>query len=78
MYTKTTGNTWDLHGAIRKSYVLKVLPFGLATVCYAFTKLLCPSVKYWHSQHLRVIIYSDDGSVAVQGKEAAEGTSMRV
>lgn len=35
-------------------------------------------VKHWYSQGLRVIIYSDDGMVAIQGKDAADGASKRV
>ena len=71
------GFAWG-NGEKLKYYVFKVLPFGLATACYAFTKLLRPLVKYWRSQGLRVIIYLDDGIVAVQGKGAAEAASMRV
>ena len=33
-------------------------------------------VKHWHNQSLRVIVYLDDGIVAVQSKEAAEAASM--
>ena len=45
---------------------------------YVFMKLLCLIVKHWYNQSLRVIIYLDDGIVAVQGKEAAEAASMEV
>jgi len=55
-----------------------VLPFGLSTACYAFTKLLQPQVKYWQNQGLWALLYLDDGIVAVQGKEAALRASERV
>lgn len=34
-------------GAKTQYYVFTVLPFGLATACYLFTKLLRPLVHYW-------------------------------
>ena len=55
-----------------------VLPFGFATACYAFTKLLRPLVKYWRSQGLQTLLYLDDGIVAVTGKENAEKASLKV
>ena len=51
-------------------YVFKVLPFGLSTACYLFTKLMRPLVTYWHGRDLKAIIYLDNGIIAV--KEEAE------
>ena len=48
-------------------YVFCVLPFGLATACYVFTKVMRPLVKYWRQQGIRVVVYLDDGLVAVEG-----------
>ena len=44
--------------------MFRVLPFGLSTACYVFTKLLRPLVKRWRSLGLRAIIYIDDGFCA--------------
>ena len=52
-------------------YVFCVLPFGLATACYFFTKLMRPLVKYWRGQGLRIIVYLDDGIAAIAGEQAA-------
>ena len=52
-------------------YVFGVLPFGLTTACYLFTKLLRPLVRHWRQQGLRVVIYLDDGIVAVEDEQAA-------
>ena len=71
------GFAWD-NGGGKKYFCFKVLPFGLATACYVFTKLLRPIIKYWRSQSLRAIIYLDDGVVAVKGKDAADAASRRV
>ena len=40
------GFCWEKEGS-KQFYMFTVLPFGLATACYAFTKLLRPLVKYW-------------------------------
>ena len=58
---------WQYEGRAQ-FFVFTVLSFGLATACYAFTKLLRPLIRYWRSQGLRVILYLDDGMVAVSGK----------
>ena len=55
-----------------------VLPFGLATACYVFTKIVRPLVRYWRSQSLRAVVYLDDCIVAVKGKEAASRASEAV
>ena len=54
------------------------MPFGLATACYAFTKLMWPLVKYWRGRELRTVLYLDDGIVAVKGKESADQESRQV
>ena len=59
-------------------YIFAVLPFGLATACYAFTKLLRPLIKYWWGQGLWVLLYLDDDIVAVKGEKQAEEASHQV
>ena len=73
-HQKYLGFAWDM-GEGPRFYIFKVLPFGLATACYIFTKFLRPLVRYWRSQGLRAIVYLDDGIVAVSGKEAAQKAS---
>ena len=55
-----------------------VLPFGLATACYVFTKIVRPLVRYWRGQGLRAVVYLDDGIIAVEGEEAASRASEAV
>ena len=38
------GFSWGM-GAHKKFFTFRVLPFGLATACYVFTKLMRPLVK---------------------------------
>jgi len=56
------GFSWG-DGVHRKFFVFRVLPFGLATACYVFTKLLRPLVKRWRAMGIRVILYIDDGII---------------
>ena len=51
--------------------------FGLATACYAFTKLMRPLVKYWRGGGLHTVLYLDDDIVDVKGKENADQESRQ-
>lgn len=60
-----------------KHYVFTVLPFGLSTACYVFTKLLRPLVRYWRGQGIRIVVYLDDGiGLAANGDKAMECSSV--
>jgi hypothetical protein len=41
-------------------YVFCQLPFGLATACFVFTKVLKQLVQFWRKQGIRLIPYIDD------------------
>jgi len=68
VYQAYLGFAWELQGKTRYSN-FSVLPFGLSSACYAFTKLLRPLIGYWRCQGLRVVLYLDDGIAAVKGTE---------
>ena len=76
-YRQFLGFCWEKQGS-KQFYMFIVLPLGLATACYAFTKLLRALVKYWRSQGLCAILYLDDGIIAVSGKAAAAQASHKV
>lgn len=59
-------------------YEFTVLPFGLSTACYIFTKLLRPLVRYWRSLGLRIVVYLDDGLCAATGRSGAAAASLLV
>ena len=61
------GFSWRC-GPDTKWYTFKVLPFGLASACYVFTKLLRPLVKRWRSMGLCCVVYIDDGIGAAKSK----------
>jgi hypothetical protein len=68
------GFSWG-SGTARRWFMFRVLPFGLSTACYVFTKLLRPLVKRWRSKGLRCIVYIDDGIYAADSQaECVEGT----
>lgn len=73
VHEKYLGFCWD-----RQFYVFTVLPFGLATACYIFTKVVRPLVRYWRSRGLRILVYLDDGLCAVTGEQAAVQASQLV
>ena len=58
-------------------YVFCVLR-GIATACYVFTKVMRPLVKYWRQQGIHVVVYLDDGLVAVKGVQNATKVSTVV
>ena len=64
------GFSWG-EGSCREFYYFRVLPFGLSTACYVFTKLLRPLVKRWRSMGLRAIVYIDDGICASSSMQEA-------
>ena len=41
--------------------MFNVLPFGLSTAPYIFTKLFRPLVKLWRSRGFHPVVYLDDG-----------------
>ena len=57
------GFSWKNPGK-RRRYFKFLVPFGLSTACYVFTKLLRPVVKYWRSKGTRIVIYINDGICA--------------
>ena len=47
-----------------------VLPLGLSTASYIFTKMLRPLIKKWRGSGIRSIIYLDDGILGSHSKAA--------
>ena len=71
------GFAWS-QGPNTEYFVFCVLPFGLSTACYLFTKVMRPLVKHWRQQGLHIVLYLDDGIAAVQGEQAALAASKVV
>ncbi len=69
-YWKYLGFSWKFQGGI-KYFVFTVLPFGLLTTCYVFTKVMRLLIKRWRGMGLRVIVYIDDGICFADGAHKA-------
>ena len=54
------GFSWVFNG-VGKYVKFVLLPFGLSTGPYIFTKVMRPLVKHWRSQAVRIVVYLDDG-----------------
>jgi len=74
LHWKYLGFQWATND-VQQYYVFTVLPFGLATACYIFTKLIRPLVKCWREKRLWAVVYLDDGIVVANGMEAADRAS---
>ena len=58
---KYLGFSWTYKSGIIRYFVFVVVPFGLATASYLFTKLVRPLVKKWRGAGIRCVVYLDDG-----------------
>ena len=59
-HTEYLGFSWKMNGRIC-FFKFLVLPFGLSTAPYIFTKLSRVLVKKWRSQGIQILMYLDDG-----------------
>lgn len=59
-FQKFLGFSWLVDGKI-KHFVFTVLPFGLSSAPFIFTKLVRPLVKYWRKNLIRIACFLDDG-----------------
>lgn len=59
-HTEFLGFSWEFEGNV-KFFKFTVLPFGLSSACYIFTKLTRPLIKKWRSEGKQILMYLDDG-----------------
>ena len=57
------GFSWAFPDGRTRYFAYTVLPFGLSSAPYLFTKLMRPLVKYWRSRGLYCIVCLDDGFI---------------
>ena len=55
------GFSWTSEDGVTSYYCFVVLPFGLSTAPYIFTKVCRVFVKYWRSHGIKIVIFIDDG-----------------
>ena len=66
---KYLGFSWNFNGVV-KYFAFTVLPFGLSTAPYIFTKLLVPLKRKWRGEGIINFIFIDDGWFKVDHETA--------
>ena len=56
------GFQWALGGTRSRYFCFTVLPFGLSSAPYLFTKFFRPLVRYWRGLGIHLVLYLDDGA----------------
>ena len=71
------GFSWVVN-SVRKFFVFTVLPFGLSSAPFIFTKVVRPLVRYWRSRAVRITVYLDDGLGSARDFPRCEAASVFV
>ena len=71
------GFSWEFENQ-KRYFVFNVLPFGISTAGYVFTKLTRVPITYWRSQGKKVVMFLDDGIAGCDKQEEALEMSMTV
>ena len=66
------GFEWNFEDESTKYFQYCVLPFGLSSACYVFTKVLHPFTKRWRGIGIEAIIYINGGIPASRSLEPAK------
>ena len=59
-HQKYLGFSWKIDGKIRY-FMFTVLPFGLCSAPFIFTKVMRSLVKFWRREEIKICVYIDDG-----------------
>ena len=73
---KYLGFQWTFIDGRHAYFQFSVLPFGLTSAGYIFTKVLRPLVKKWRTHGIKGILYLDDGINGHISKEEAQRASI--
>ena len=73
-HTTFLGFSWVMNG-VRRYYEFLVLPFGISTAGFIFTKVLKTCVNKWRKMGIKCILFLDDGLSGANSFELALGTS---
>ena len=71
------GFSWVFSGTV-KYFCFTVLPFGLSSAPYIFTKCLRPLVKFWRFNGIKIVVFLDDGCGMGESLQTAKGHSLFV
>ena len=71
------GFSWEINQKTHY-FVFTVLPFGLSTAPFVFTKVVRPLIKYWRLHAIRIACFLDDGLGIKFGYSKSETSSKFV
>jgi hypothetical protein len=69
---------WPSEDGQLRFYEFKVLPFGLTSAPYVFTKVMRQLIKFWRGHGHRVLIYLDDGIGGHVCNSSAKQLSLKI
>ena len=72
------GFQWPLNSTKMRYFCFTVLPFGLSSAPYLFTKLFRPLVAHWRALGFRIVLFLDDGAGCEHTYAAACSVSASV
>ena len=75
-HTKFLSFKWPTGDGQMKFYEFKVLPFGLTSTPYVFTKVLLQLIKFWRGHGHRLLLYLDDGIGGYFSQPSAKQLSL--
>ena len=70
--------SWIFSSGFARYFQFSVLPFGLSSAPYLFTKLLKPLVKKWRTEGKSIVVFLDDGLGATADYTKARVSSLSV
>ena len=70
--------SWNFSSGVTRYFQFSVLPFGLSSAPYLFTKLLKPLVKKWRTEGKSIVVFLDDGLGAAADQTKARISSLSV
>ena len=65
-------------GSVKNYYNFNVLPFGISTAGYIFTKLLRNVINHWRSQGHKIILFLDDGILGADSYENCQNLAKQI
>ena len=76
-HQKYLGFSWQIDNS-DKYFVFTVLPFGLCSAGYIFTKVVRPLVAHWRRDGIKITVYIDDGLGLAENKQICFEHALRV
>ena len=76
-HQKYLGFSWKFGDTV-KYFVFTVLPFGLCSAGYIFTKVVRPLVAHWRKDGIKITVYLDDGLGLAENETVCQEQALKV